>query len=90
MISTLSHLIVVKNELQKVIQYRKTYKWKNLGTQHSKFSKDLKVIFALLLYNKLLRQDITGRNDFSLDFVQGNSFSRFLMSTLIQKHQTKP
>ncbi|KAK3518994.1 hypothetical protein QTP70_016186 [Hemibagrus guttatus] len=33
---------VVKNELQKVIQYRKTYKWKNLGTQHSKFSKDLK------------------------------------------------
>ncbi|XP_060793384.1 uncharacterized protein LOC132896514 isoform X2 [Neoarius graeffei] len=34
---------VVKNELQKVIQYRKTYKWKNLGTQHSKFSKDLKM-----------------------------------------------
>lgn len=44
MIRTLSHLLVVKNELQKVIQYRKTYKWKNLGTQHSKFSKDLKVI----------------------------------------------
>ncbi|KAM9445963.1 uncharacterized protein Hap1MRO34_024664 [Clarias gariepinus] len=34
---------VVKNELQKVIQYRKTYKWKNLGIQHSKFSKDLKM-----------------------------------------------
>ncbi|XP_060749446.1 uncharacterized protein LOC132861857 isoform X3 [Tachysurus vachellii] len=34
---------VVKNELQKVIQYRKTYKWKNLGAQHSKLSKDLKM-----------------------------------------------
>ncbi|XP_053499137.1 protein diaphanous homolog 3 isoform X1 [Ictalurus furcatus] len=34
---------VVKNELQKVIQYRKTYKRKNLGSQHSKFSKDLKI-----------------------------------------------
>ncbi|TSL61285.1 Cerebellin-4 [Bagarius yarrelli] len=34
---------VVKNELQKVIQYRKTYKWKNVGTQHFKFSKDLKI-----------------------------------------------
>ncbi|GAA6107004.1 formin-H isoform X1 [Tachysurus ichikawai] len=33
---------VVKNELQKVIQYRKTYKWKNLGAQDSKLSKDLK------------------------------------------------
>ncbi|KAL6483408.1 hypothetical protein MHYP_G00082800 [Metynnis hypsauchen] len=34
---------VVKNELQKVIQYRKTYKGKNLGSQHSKFTKDLKL-----------------------------------------------
>ncbi|KAI4874370.1 hypothetical protein NFI96_017453, partial [Prochilodus magdalenae] len=34
---------VVKNELQKVIQYRKTYKGKNLGSRHSKFTKDLKL-----------------------------------------------
>ncbi|XP_022532929.2 uncharacterized protein LOC111194087 [Astyanax mexicanus] len=33
---------VLKNELQKVIQYRKTYKGKNLGSQHTKFTKDLK------------------------------------------------
>ncbi|XP_023690697.1 uncharacterized protein [Paramormyrops kingsleyae] len=33
---------VLKNELQKVIQYRKTYKRKNQGTQHQKFMKDLK------------------------------------------------
>ncbi|KAF7696118.1 formin-like protein 16 isoform X1 [Silurus meridionalis] len=34
---------VVKNELRKVIQYKKTYKWKNLGSQYSKFSTDLKM-----------------------------------------------
>ncbi|XP_048872202.1 formin-F [Brienomyrus brachyistius] len=33
---------VLKNELQKVIQYKKTYKRKNQGTQHQKFMKDLK------------------------------------------------
>ncbi|KAL4623744.1 formin-like protein 13 [Arapaima gigas] len=39
----LSHLPVLKNELQKVIQYRKTYKRKNQGPQHQKFLKDLKM-----------------------------------------------
>ncbi|KAL1020596.1 hypothetical protein UPYG_G00002190 [Umbra pygmaea] len=34
---------VLKNELQKVIQYRKTYKRRNQGDQHQKFSKDLKM-----------------------------------------------
>ncbi|KAM9504739.1 formin-A-like isoform 1-T1 [Salvelinus alpinus] len=34
---------VLKNELQKVIQYRKTYKRRNQGEQYPKFSKDLKM-----------------------------------------------
>eukprot|EP00063_Salmo_salar_P017101 XP_013991936.1 PREDICTED: formin-A-like [Salmo salar] len=34
---------VLKNELQKVIQYRKTYKRRNQGAQYPKFSKDLKM-----------------------------------------------
>ncbi|XP_037627793.1 formin-like protein 13 [Sebastes umbrosus] len=34
---------VLKNELQKVIQYRQTSKKTNVGTQHPKFSKDLKM-----------------------------------------------
>ncbi|KAG7472064.1 hypothetical protein MATL_G00104550 [Megalops atlanticus] len=33
---------VLKNELQKVIQYKKTHKKKNQGAQHPKFLKDLK------------------------------------------------
>ncbi|KAJ8369838.1 hypothetical protein SKAU_G00098660 [Synaphobranchus kaupii] len=33
---------VLKNELQKVVQYKKTQKVKNQGAQHHKFSKDLK------------------------------------------------
>ncbi|XP_045065316.1 protein diaphanous homolog 1-like [Coregonus clupeaformis] len=34
---------VLKKELQKVIQYRKTYKRRNQGNQYPKFSKDLKM-----------------------------------------------
>ncbi|KAM8754358.1 uncharacterized protein AB9X84_011204 [Acanthopagrus schlegelii] len=34
---------VLKNELQKVIQYRKTSKKRNAGVQHPNFSKDLKM-----------------------------------------------
>ncbi|KAJ8016946.1 hypothetical protein DPEC_G00012630 [Dallia pectoralis] len=34
---------VLKNELQKVIQYRKTYKRRNQGDQNQKFTKDLKM-----------------------------------------------
>ena len=34
---------VLKNELQKVIQYRKTSKKRNAGAHHPNFSKDLKV-----------------------------------------------
>ncbi|XP_019907059.1 formin-E isoform X2 [Esox lucius] len=34
---------VLKNELQKVIQYRKTYKRRNQGDRHQRFSKDLKM-----------------------------------------------
>ncbi|XP_077074982.1 uncharacterized protein LOC143725957 [Siphateles boraxobius] len=34
---------VVKNEFQKVIQYRKAQKWKNTANQHPKFIKDLKM-----------------------------------------------
>ncbi|XP_066528405.1 uncharacterized protein [Hoplias malabaricus] len=49
---------VVKNELQKVIQYRKTYKGKNTGIQHSKFSKDLKL--AIEKYEADLK-DLTKR-----------------------------
>ncbi|XP_056130766.1 formin-H [Lampris incognitus] len=40
---------VLKNELQKVIQYRKTYKKRNTGDQHLNFSKDLKI--AIEKYN---------------------------------------
>ncbi|XP_047428453.1 formin-like protein 13 [Mugil cephalus] len=40
---------VLKNELQKVIQYRKTYKKKNVGTHHPNFFKDLKL--AIEKYN---------------------------------------
>ncbi|XP_062397032.1 formin-H [Sardina pilchardus] len=45
---------VVKNELQKVLQYRKTYRKKNPISQHSKFSKDLKA--AIEKYNTDLQQ----------------------------------
>uniref|UniRef100_A0A3Q3K036 FH2 domain-containing protein n=1 Tax=Monopterus albus TaxID=43700 RepID=A0A3Q3K036_MONAL len=34
---------VLKNELQKVIQYKKSYKKRNAGAHHPKFSKDLKM-----------------------------------------------
>ncbi|XP_029520959.2 protein diaphanous homolog 1 [Oncorhynchus nerka] len=34
---------VLKNELQKTIQYKKTYKRRNQGDQHPKFLKDLKM-----------------------------------------------
>lgn len=37
----------------------------------------LKGNFALSLYNKLWKQDITGRNGFGLDFVQVNHFPDF-------------
>ncbi|CAB1330041.1 unnamed protein product, partial [Coregonus sp. 'balchen'] len=40
---------VLKNELQKAIQYKKTYKRRNQGNQHPKFSKDLKM--AIEKYN---------------------------------------
>lgn len=40
---------VLKNELQKVIQYRKTSKKRNAGVQHPSFSKDLKT--AIEKYN---------------------------------------
>ncbi|TMS16885.1 Formin-like protein 13 [Larimichthys crocea] len=40
---------VLKNELQKVIQYRKTSKKRNVGVQHPNFSKDLKM--AIEKYN---------------------------------------
>ena len=40
---------VLKNELQKVIQYRKTSKKRNAGVQHPNFSKDLKVSGRILL-----------------------------------------
>ncbi|XP_029292542.1 formin-like protein 13 isoform X2 [Cottoperca gobio] len=40
---------VLKNELQKVIQYRKTSKKKNSGVHHPNFSKDLKM--AIEKYN---------------------------------------
>lgn len=40
---------VLKNELQKVIQYRKTYKRRNQGAQYPKFSKDLKVMKTLFV-----------------------------------------
>ncbi|XP_029574671.1 protein diaphanous homolog 1 [Salmo trutta] len=40
---------VLKNELQKTIQYKKTYKRRNQGDQHPKFSKDLKM--AIEKYN---------------------------------------
>ncbi|XP_018615910.2 formin-like protein 13 [Scleropages formosus] len=45
---------VLKNELQKVIQYRKTYKRKNQGAQHQKFLRDLKV--AIERHNSDLSQ----------------------------------
>ncbi|XP_058499144.1 uncharacterized protein LOC131468658 isoform X2 [Solea solea] len=35
---------VLKNELQKVIQYRKTFKKRHGGTHHLNFSKDLKIL----------------------------------------------
>ncbi|XP_057685848.1 formin-H isoform X2 [Corythoichthys intestinalis] len=40
---------VLKNELQKVIQYGKTFKKRNVGAHHAHFSKDLKV--AVEKYN---------------------------------------
>ncbi|XP_026188297.1 formin-like protein 3 isoform X2 [Mastacembelus armatus] len=40
---------VLKNELQKVIQFRKTYRKRNTGAQHPNFSKDLKM--AIEKYN---------------------------------------
>lgn len=40
---------VLKNELQKVIQYRKTSKKRNAGAHHPNFSKDLKI--AIEKYN---------------------------------------
>ncbi|XP_053174031.1 uncharacterized protein LOC128357688 [Scomber japonicus] len=40
---------VLKNELQKVVQYRKTSKKRNVGAQHPNFSKDLKM--AIEKYN---------------------------------------
>ncbi|XP_026864086.1 formin-like protein 13 isoform X2 [Electrophorus electricus] len=45
---------VVKNELQKVIQYRKEGKWKSPGGLHAKFSKDLKM--AIEKYHAELSQ----------------------------------
>ncbi|KAL2103840.1 hypothetical protein ACEWY4_000708 [Coilia grayii] len=45
---------VVKNELQKVLQYRKTYRKKNPISQHPKFSKDLKA--AIERYNTDLQR----------------------------------
>ncbi|XP_041700986.1 protein diaphanous homolog 1-like [Coregonus clupeaformis] len=44
-----AELDVLKNELQKAIQYKKTYKRRNQGNQHPKFSKDLKM--AIEKYN---------------------------------------
>ncbi|MBN3319555.1 FH13 protein, partial [Atractosteus spatula] len=35
---------VLKNELQKIIQYKKAYKPKNQGNQHPKFCEDLKIV----------------------------------------------
>lgn len=35
--------LVLKNELQKAVQYKKTSKKRNAGVQHPNFSKDLKV-----------------------------------------------
>ncbi|XP_051805986.1 uncharacterized protein LOC127534554 [Acanthochromis polyacanthus] len=40
---------VLKNELQKVVQYRKTSKKRNAGAHHPNFSKDLKT--AIEKYN---------------------------------------
>ncbi|KAI1897115.1 hypothetical protein AGOR_G00079800 [Albula goreensis] len=45
---------VLKNELQKVVQYKKTYKPKNHGVQNPKFAKDLKM--AIERYNTDLSQ----------------------------------
>ncbi|KAG9339239.1 hypothetical protein JZ751_023935 [Albula glossodonta] len=52
--STMCHLPVLKNELQKVVQYKKTYKPKNHGVQNPKFAKDLKM--AIERYNTDLSQ----------------------------------
>lgn len=50
---------VLKNELQKTIQYKKTYKRRNQGDQHPKFFKDLKVSYSdrpVLSFQFIFRQ----------------------------------
>lgn len=61
---TLCYLSVVKNEFQKVMQYRKAHKRKNALNQQPKFFKDLKVIYILFMhcFNMHLNKQITQRS----------------------------